>query len=387
MRAFIHGFQGQPWNADCGKAAEGFRKLGIETVLFTTNEEFDQRKPEDVIVGSTIFVRHALDKDGISLEQYDYPEELKDFLGRRVWDTKLKDIRKEKPPFFMKPAEDKLAPAVVIRTWEELPEYFKAYETLEPETDIHCSELVNFISEWRCFLLYGRIIGLEFYCGSREAECDRNVIEKAVSAYPGMPAGFALDFGVTDDGRTLLIEANDGFSLGVYGLEDTLYARLLAARWAQIYGTEDELGFLSDTYAKPEAEECSKLRGIDSVILYNNPYVGFSFEAKINRKGMVEYKNIEDCKEGAIMMISKARAEYIIDMVLSEIFFNDEKEHGMAMVDGYHWHVLFLRDKQTVCRFEGWPGENPRRHSYIKRVMEYTERVIRRDMGSKYMKN
>ena len=72
-----------------------------------------------------------------------------------------------------------------------------------------------------------------------EIEYDRKVIDAAVKAFPNMPAGCALDFGVTDDGRTLLIEMNDGYSLGTYGLEATLYARLLTARWAELNGTED----------------------------------------------------------------------------------------------------------------------------------------------------
>ena len=50
-------------------------------------------------------------------------------------------------------------------------------------------------------------------------------------AGPSMPAGCALDFSVTDDGRTLLIEMNGGYSLGLYGLEPTLHAKLLTARW------------------------------------------------------------------------------------------------------------------------------------------------------------
>jgi len=54
MRAYIHGFQGRPWNHECRVAAYGFRDLGVETVLFTTNEEFDTRNPEDVVVGGTI---------------------------------------------------------------------------------------------------------------------------------------------------------------------------------------------------------------------------------------------------------------------------------------------------------------------------------------------
>lgn len=60
MRAYIHAFHGRPWNTECQAAYEGFQKLGIETVLFSTNEEFDTRHPEDVVVGGTVIVWHAL---------------------------------------------------------------------------------------------------------------------------------------------------------------------------------------------------------------------------------------------------------------------------------------------------------------------------------------
>ena len=50
MRAFIHGFRGKPYNTDCRIAADGFQKLGVETVLCTTNEEFDMRNPECVVL-------------------------------------------------------------------------------------------------------------------------------------------------------------------------------------------------------------------------------------------------------------------------------------------------------------------------------------------------
>lgn len=51
MRAFIHAFQGEPWNEECKAAYDGFKKLGIECVLFTTNEELDQRTAGDIVVG------------------------------------------------------------------------------------------------------------------------------------------------------------------------------------------------------------------------------------------------------------------------------------------------------------------------------------------------
>ena len=150
---------------------------------------------------------------------------------------KLKDIGDVNLPVFIKSVEDKAAPGIVINSWADL----KEYEYLDPEFEIYCSECVHFISEWRCFLLYGQLIGIHFYYGDRNIECDREVINAAIKAFPNMPNGCALDFGVTDDGRTLLIEMNDGYSLGIYGLEPTLYVRLLTARWAELSGTIDVL--------------------------------------------------------------------------------------------------------------------------------------------------
>ena len=237
MRAYIHAFRGKPYNDDCRVAYDGFRKLGVETVLFTTNEEFDTRNPEDVVVGGTIMIWNALNERGIESGHHDYPPELTDFRGRNIRQIKLKDIRHETLPVFIKPVEEKTAPGIGVNTWADLEDY----KQLDLETEIYCSEVVNFISEWRCFLLYSKVISICFYYGDKTAECDRSVIDSAVKAYSSMPAGCAMDFGVTDDGRTLLIEVNDGFSLGTYGLEETLYARLLTARWAELNGTEDIL--------------------------------------------------------------------------------------------------------------------------------------------------
>ena len=235
MRAFIHAFRGRPWNKECCDAKDGFHKLGIETVMFTTNEEFDLRKPEDVVVGGTVIVLHALHQRGIVPDHYDYPKELAEYIGRNIRQLTLSQVLQEKLPVFVKPVEEKLAPGIVVNSWKDLSEY----EWLDVKTELYCSKVVHFVSEWRCFLLYGQIIGIQFYYGDSSIQYDPVVIREAVKAYPAMPAGCALDFGVTDDGKTLLIEMNDGYSLGSYGLEHTLYAKLLTARWAELNGTED----------------------------------------------------------------------------------------------------------------------------------------------------
>ena len=69
---------------------------------------------------------------------------------------------------------------------------------------------------------------------------DPEVIKRAVRDYKTAPAGYSLDFGVTDTDKTLLIEVNDGYALGSYGLFYVDYAKLLAARWAELTETKDE---------------------------------------------------------------------------------------------------------------------------------------------------
>jgi len=63
---------------------------------------------------------------------------------------------------------------------------------------------------------------------------DYRVIEAAMFAYKSAPVAYTLDFGVTEDKETRLIEANDAFSLGAYGLPSVVYARMVEARWDQM---------------------------------------------------------------------------------------------------------------------------------------------------------
>lgn len=45
---------------------------------------------------------------------------------------------------------------------------------------------------------------------------------------------YCLDVGVLSTGETALIEVNDGFSVGMYGMSKELYAELLQTRWKEL---------------------------------------------------------------------------------------------------------------------------------------------------------
>jgi len=236
MKAYIHSFQGKPWNEDCEIALKGFNKLGVECILFKSNEELDERDPEDIVVGGMLMMGYAFDQAGIVPEIIDYPDELTDYLGRTIKTITLKDLQKQELPVFIKPVEEKTASGVVVNSLEDAEDYFK---TMALEAEIYCSEVLNLVSEWRCFIRYREIIGVRHYNGDEKETCDKEIIKRAIRDYHNIPAACSLDFGVTEDGRTVLIEVNDGFAIGAYGLPDMEYAKFLEARWAELTEAED----------------------------------------------------------------------------------------------------------------------------------------------------
>lgn len=83
-------------------------------------------------------------------------------------------------------------------------------------------------------MIDGELKGIKHYMGNIRIFPDCTVIDAAIKDYANAPAGYSIDFGITAGGRTVLIECNDGWSLGNYGLNDVTYSTLLAKRWLQL---------------------------------------------------------------------------------------------------------------------------------------------------------
>lgn len=242
MKVFVQATkENLPHNYNFFQAYQGFKEMGHEVVFFQTDEQLRKSEREDVIVGYVEAVRSRLRDFGITAPEIDYPEELSAFLGRKIWAAKLSQIS-DCPstwPVFIKPVEDKKFTGVVVRS----PRDLMGCGTYGEDPDVLCSEVVNFKAEWRCFVRYGRISDVRPYKGDWKLHYNPDVIESAVRQFHSAPNGYAIDFGLTDDGRTLMIEVNDGYALGSYGLFYLDYAKLLSARWAQLTDTQDECAF------------------------------------------------------------------------------------------------------------------------------------------------
>lgn len=242
MRAFIPCKDHVPYNVNFYFAWLGFSDMGFEIVPYFEASELLDAKKEDVVVGGIGSCQAVLRRLGIQIPQINYPESLTPFLGRKLWRSTINQVNNdiESWPFFVKPIEDKKFTGRVIEGISDLV----GCGISGGNPSVICSEVVDFEAEWRCFVRYGEILDVRPYKGDWRLHFDPSTIESAVKEYRDAPAGYGVDFGVTADRRTLLVEVNDGYALGCYGLQHDLYAQLLSARWSELMGVEDELGYI-----------------------------------------------------------------------------------------------------------------------------------------------
>lgn len=232
MKAYIHTVGGAPFNEECSSAWKGFESLGVEVVPFSNNEQLEPAEHCDVVVGGMMVCEHALARFGAEPPVIDYPMSLSKYYGRRIRITTARSIGQNDLPLFVKPVKEKDLPGSVVYSKQELAPYLAKGESYA----LYASDPIRLVSEWRIFVRFGRIVGIRHYGGAADAHPDFVLAAEAANDYVDAPAGYAMDFGVTEDGRTVLIEVNDGFALGCYGLDATAYALLLLARWCELSG-------------------------------------------------------------------------------------------------------------------------------------------------------
>lgn len=168
--------------------------------------------------------------------------ELSGYLDRIITKDKLSHIVNNPSlwPVFIKSVDQKVLTGKVVSCTKDLV----GLGFQDNDIDIYRSPVVDFKSEYRVFVRYGQILDMKHYWGDPLMFPDSKVIQRAIKDYTSAPDAYGIDFGVTKDGRTLLIEVNDAWALGCYGLESHLYAKFLLTRWTQLTDTPDQFFYI-----------------------------------------------------------------------------------------------------------------------------------------------
>lgn len=241
MKAFIQTDKNGIADYDALNAYHGFHEMGFETIFFNTYEQIKNSDKCDIIVGYSGPVKTRLKDFDIEIPCIDYPDSIKQYLGREIRKSTLNTINNNPELWntFIKPVKTKSFSGRVVRSAHDLMGCSHGYQ----DEEIYVSEVLDFLSEYRIFVRYGQILDMRHYHGKWDVLPNTDIIRNCVNDYNDSPKAYAIDFGVTSDGRTCLIEVNVSGSIGSYGLNPVLYAKFMSARWAELTDTEDECAF------------------------------------------------------------------------------------------------------------------------------------------------
>jgi hypothetical protein len=241
-KAYIHEYGNSKIEPEHMDVKQVLESRGIPCELFTTKRLVRNQLPidsETLVVGDNPTILLVLKKLGIHWVNDSYPASLRLYLKRTIWESTIRKLliesnHREISHLFVKPkSKAKLFTGFVIASNDDL--YF--LDRFSGDTDIYCSSVVNWFSEFRVFVIRSKIVGIKCYAGDEGLTLNMEFVENAVRAFENSDQrtnAYGIDFGILENGETALIEWNDGFALGSYDLEKEVYTKLILARWEEI---------------------------------------------------------------------------------------------------------------------------------------------------------
>ena len=219
------------------------KQRGIPATLYS-QKQIDRRSlplgDDAFIMGAMPAMHGAMKQLGIPVPApNDYPDSLRDFFHRRIWRSTLRDLEAQvwsgrSQPVFAKPAERRKD--FTGRVFAGNDDLYFLGATSRRQV-IWCSDVVDWVSEYRFYVVDDQIVGMDHYAGNESVRPSIESVQDALRTYRASghaPAAYGIDFGVLATGETALVEANDGYSLGAYGIAGEPYAGVLMTRWAEL---------------------------------------------------------------------------------------------------------------------------------------------------------
>ena len=224
-----------PHHFDSACAMYGAIETGKEYKLVTYDEvasgKFDSLIRTNLFVGSVEFMREVFNRVGLKdvrVPVNSNRESEKITLGEAL----IRAKKREK--LFIKPVEIKLFTGFVLDNMihsciEGLPADTKvlAYKPFSNEI----------MSEWRVYIHRGKIVDSRNYSGDFMISPDYNSFLKKLlkENEERFPISYTIDVGILNSfGENVVIEYNDMWSIGNYGIPNDLYLRLLRDRYLEI---------------------------------------------------------------------------------------------------------------------------------------------------------
>lgn len=243
MKAFVQiADNGHYYSHNAHLAVEGLDLRGYD-VIEVKWEDYDWLEWCTIhtpVIGSIGMVERALNHLNIEIPNVEFFPEVYSFYRRKIWKGVLGDaLQGDNWPVFVKPSEHhKIFTGCLIGESGEGLYNIGGIDTTLP---VFLSEPVIFKSEWRLYVLNKKVLYAGCYKGNFRLSIDWDLVPIIIDKLENPPIAFSLDMGVLDNDLTAIVEFNDAYSLGSYGIPSWMYVKMILSRWNEMVGLDTNI--------------------------------------------------------------------------------------------------------------------------------------------------
>jgi hypothetical protein len=237
MAAYIEYKEGFPKNVDLAIAAIGFKELEVEVRTFTYEDlisgKFDKILHLHIFVGVVDTMNYIFNKLGKYPKQITFPKERTHFKFGLLGEV-IEKFQLYKKPVFVKSVAIKGFDGVLIEKEMDLS-FLKPHPK---DTPVGYCDKIEMTSEFRIYIHNGQVVDFKNYSGDQKEYLNagnwKDIEEQIkVNFDSGFPIAYSMDIAL-GPGLICIVEYNDFWALGNYGMEQQAYARCLKARYFEI---------------------------------------------------------------------------------------------------------------------------------------------------------
>lgn len=222
-----------PHHFDCACGLYGAMDLGVDYKLVTFDEvssgKFDALIKRNLFIGSVEFMNEVFFRVGKKVNAIE--NTTRPFQVTSLGDALSRGKAGER--MFIKPKEIKLFTGFVLDGFN-----YPSIESLPQDTEVFVYDEFgrSILSEWRIYVHKDEIIDVRNYSGDVMTFPNFNFVSSIIHDYgENLPVSYTIDVGIlTYTQENVVIEFNDMWAIGNYGIPNDLYVKLLRSRYEQI---------------------------------------------------------------------------------------------------------------------------------------------------------
>lgn len=227
-------------DCDIQKAIDGFSYMGYEPVGYGIVDiitgKINHHANTCPFIGSISALTYLFKNIDKYPEPIDFPADIlqSGLLHRKIEITTLYKAKEmflqNQQPIFIKPIETGKFGGVKLQNKSQMS-YFSNYHD---STKVYVSEILDIVSEHRVFIHHNEIVYCCSYSGDFTINPDFSYINSIISCYKQPVVAYTIDVATLSSGNTTLVEINDFWAIGSYGLNSITYAQMLLDRYTEI---------------------------------------------------------------------------------------------------------------------------------------------------------